>query len=146
VTAHHDPRDVGTGEGIELCLPLRADLVVVARLTAATVAARNRFTVDEIEDLRLAVDELCVLLGAGERRGRVHLHYLPGEDGIEIRGLFEPEAGQDPTTARWGAEGEGELGELSLRILDALVDEHDQDIVGGQRRAWLRKRRTLPEA
>jgi len=143
VTDHHGPRGVG-GEEIELCLPVRADLIVLARLTAATVASRSRFTVDEIEDLRLAVDELCLLVGAGARSGRLHLLFVPGDDAIEIRGTFEPEPGREPDDhpAAWAAEGPDDLGDLSVRILDALVDEHDHDVVGGRRQAWLRKRRT----
>ena len=47
-------------EAVELIIPVQSDLVVLARLTAATVASRAGFNVEEVEDLRLAVDELCV--------------------------------------------------------------------------------------
>jgi serine/threonine-protein kinase RsbW len=41
-----------------------ADVIYVStlRLTAASLAARCDLTIDEIEDLRLAVDEACALL------------------------------------------------------------------------------------
>jgi len=41
-----------------------ADVVYVStlRLTAASLAARCELTIDDIEDLRLAVDEACALL------------------------------------------------------------------------------------
>jgi serine/threonine-protein kinase RsbW len=44
--------------------------VSTLRLTAAGLAARCELTIDDIEDLRLAVDEACALLlphAAGER-------------------------------------------------------------------------------
>ena len=47
---------------VGLSIPSGADLLVLARLTAATVASRAGFDVEEVEDLRLAVDELCVAL------------------------------------------------------------------------------------
>ena len=64
-----------TSELVELSIPVRADLVVLARLTAATVASRAGFGVDEIEDLRLAVEELCLSVVDGDDGGRLHLTY-----------------------------------------------------------------------
>ena len=52
-------------EAVELIIPVQSDLVVLARLTAATVASRAGFDVEEVEDLRLAVDELCVSIVNG---------------------------------------------------------------------------------
>jgi len=46
-----------------------SDLLVLARITAATMAARADFDIEEIEDLRLAVDELC-FVGGGRGPGR----------------------------------------------------------------------------
>jgi serine/threonine-protein kinase RsbW len=50
------------GDAVEVRIP--ADVVYVAtlRLTAASLAARCDLTIDDIEDLRLAVDEACALL------------------------------------------------------------------------------------
>jgi hypothetical protein len=39
------------------------------------------------------------------------------------------------------ADGDDFENEWSLRILDALVDEHGRDSSGNGYRAWLRKRR-----
>src|ERR1700744_5987095 len=56
-----DPRPPD-GDVVEVSIP--ADVVYVAtlRLTAASLAARCDLTIDDIEDLRLAVDEACALL------------------------------------------------------------------------------------
>ncbi len=45
--------------------------------------------------------------------------------------------GADGRQGRTDEHGEREL---SVRILDALVDEHGEEFDGGQRRGWLRKR------
>ncbi len=119
---------------VELSIPVRADLVVLARLTAATVGARAGFDVEEIEDLRLAVDELCLSMVGRNGSGRFHLTYVGGEDDVEVTCEYEP-----------GAEDHAvylaEPDDLSIRILDALVDEHGRDRTD-KPRAWLRKRRT----
>jgi serine/threonine-protein kinase RsbW len=55
--------DFGAVEDVvELSVPATAGYVGPLRLMAATLAARSDLTIDEIEDLRLAVDEACALL------------------------------------------------------------------------------------
>ncbi len=44
---------------VELKIPAKAEWVAVARLAVAAVASRLRFSVDEIEDIKLAVAEAC---------------------------------------------------------------------------------------
>jgi serine/threonine-protein kinase RsbW len=44
---------------VELRIPCRAEWVAVARLAVAGVANRLRFSVEEIEDVKLAVAEAC---------------------------------------------------------------------------------------
>jgi serine/threonine-protein kinase RsbW len=55
--ATDDKRDV-----VRLDVPARTAYVSVLRTTAAALAARLDFTLDEIEDLRIAVDEASALL------------------------------------------------------------------------------------
>ena len=52
-----DARDV-----VELRLPADAAYLSVLRTATAGLAARLDFTLDEIEDLRIAVDEACAML------------------------------------------------------------------------------------
>ncbi len=63
---------------VELSIPVTADLVVLARLTASTVASRSNFDVEEVEDLRLAVDELCVSMVHDRTDGRLTLRFTLG--------------------------------------------------------------------
>lgn len=50
------------GDAVEVRIPADVAYVSTLRLTAASLAARCSLTVDDIEDLRLAVDEACALL------------------------------------------------------------------------------------
>lgn len=119
---------------VDLSFPVKADLVVLARLTAATVAARAGFGVEEIEDLRLAVEELCLSLVRADDDGRLHLAFEHAGHTLTVTCWFEPRPG-------WDGSGSGTVDDLSLRILDALVDEHGREQRQGQLHAWLRKRR-----
>lgn len=120
---------------VDLSIPVQADLVVLARLAAATVASRAGFGVEDIEDLRLAVEELCLSLVGTREDGRLHLNYECEGDSITVRCGYETEGGAN------GSRG-GEADDLSLRILDALVDEHGHEQLDGRPSAWLRKRRS----
>jgi hypothetical protein len=123
---------------VELSLPARPELLFLVRMTAAAVASRADFGYDQIEDLRLAIDELALTICGDEPQdGRLQLLFKWSDAAIEVVGVYEPD----------GGEGRPELAvaqpanELSARILDALVDEHGADAVGGCPRAWLRMRR-----
>jgi serine/threonine-protein kinase RsbW len=120
---------------IELSIPVHADLVVLARLTVAAVAARAGFDIEEIDDLRLAVDELCVSTVGNGASGRLSLTFAPNEHVIEITCAFRADGSDSGLPI-----GDNFDGDLSDRILDALVDEHGRDID----RSWLRKRRSEP--
>jgi serine/threonine-protein kinase RsbW len=59
------PDDSGAkteGDVIELTVPALTTYLSVVRTATAGLAARLSFTFDEIEDLRIAVDEACVML------------------------------------------------------------------------------------
>jgi hypothetical protein len=120
---------------VELTIPVQADLVVLARLTAATVASRADFDVEEIEDLRLAVDELCISVIPDSLEGRLDLTFSRDNDVVEVSCQYDGALAGLPAPSGESLDG------LSARILDALVDEHGHSKMDGQHRAWLRKRR-----
>ena len=126
---------------VELSLPVSADLLVLARLTAATVASRAGFDVEEIEDLRLAVDELCVSLVNEGDGGRLQLEFVRDAGLIEVSCIHQAASGGQVM-----ASDDHSPIDLSARILDALVDEHGRDSRDGHERAWLRKQRARQEA
>ncbi len=54
--------DLPDGDVVEVRVPAVGAYVATLRITAASLAARCDLTIDDIEDLRLAVDEACALL------------------------------------------------------------------------------------
>ena len=69
-----------TGAGradVELRLPGESAYVSVLRSTTAGLAARLDFTLDEIEDLRMAVSEACALVLPAPRGKRPHRRLPP---------------------------------------------------------------------
>lgn len=58
-----------TGDRVEMRLPASGAYLSVLRTATAGLAARLDFTLDEIEDLRIAVDEACALLLPVSRPG-----------------------------------------------------------------------------
>ena len=54
--------DEGSRADVELRLPADSAYVSVLRTTSAGLAARLDFTLDDIEDLRMAVGEACALV------------------------------------------------------------------------------------
>jgi serine/threonine-protein kinase RsbW len=54
--------DRGTRDRVKVCMPAEGAYLSVLRTATAGLAARLDFTLDEIEDLRIAVDEACAML------------------------------------------------------------------------------------
>src|SRR6202012_2313226 len=56
------PGDGGTADYVQVRMPAESASLSVLRPAAAGLAARLDFTLDEIEDLRIAIDEACAML------------------------------------------------------------------------------------
>ena len=100
---------------VRLAVPATPEFLRLARVTASGIASRLGFTIDEVEDLRLAIDELCfVLIGSRGREGTVYLRYRIDADRLEVEGVgnFRDDE-TDPM-----------LASFSQQILTALVDEY----------------------
>jgi serine/threonine-protein kinase RsbW len=94
---------------IELRIPPDPAYVRVARLAAGDMGGRVGFSVDELDDVRLAVDELCaVLIGAGGHVLELRMQALDRTLVIE---------GCTP-----GATTAGAPSDLSEMLIRALVD------------------------
>ncbi len=129
---------LAAGDRIELTFPARGDLIVLARLVTSAISARAGFDIEELEDLRLAVGELCLLTlqGHDARYGDLHLELNVLDDAIGVQCTLKHAA---PSGEAQPDEDESAL--LSQQILDALVDEHGRESQDGLVRAWLRKQR-----
>ena len=107
---------------VRLCVPARPEFLGLVRVTGAGLASRLGFTFDQVEDLRLALDEMCFgLTGTKGKDGTLELHFLLTEEGLTVQGEGHFTG---PSPLR--------LSELSELILDALVDKHSlSDGAGG---------------
>jgi hypothetical protein len=119
--------DLGDVEEISLSLPAQPQFARVARLTVTGLASRVGFTYDEIEDLRIAVGEVCSLL-------------LPGPEG---RLVFRCQVGTEAVSVTANRSPAGpalEASDLSRQILLAVVDEFELDHESGSVRVAKRHR------
>jgi hypothetical protein len=132
---HDDEQDV-----VEIWMPASAPFVPLARLDVALVGSVLECTVDEIEDARLAVEELCLWAIRRPRKSRGRLHVtLSWEEGFLDASCSLVE---DDVPCDEGVVPDQLLDALSMQILAALVDEHGFDTDLTAPRAWLRKKRT----
>jgi serine/threonine-protein kinase RsbW len=99
---------------VRLEVPASAAYFRVARMVAAGVGSRLGFTLDELDDLRIAVDELCTVLMGGHADGKLLLRYELIEDGIAVEGTGEFSDGS-PAAPK--------LSPVSEMILGAVADE-----------------------
>ena len=122
---------------VQLIVPAEAGSARLARLVAAALAADADFTIDETEDLRVAVSELVALLveGAEDLDDQVTLQLRRDVDSVEVTGarlLRDSEA----TKSHDGATPD----DLALEILRVVVDEHHYEHDGNGRHFRLLKR------
>jgi len=127
-------------ESIELSFPTHPGLVVLARFASAIFAARAGFDVEEIEDLRLAVDELCVSLAPMAKDGCLRIQLDRTGELVGIVASFEPFSGSGTVPGEEAADESWErAAELSELLLDSLVNEHGRETRDGIPVAWLQK-------
>ena len=123
-----------TQEEVRLVVPATPEFLRLARVTATGLASRLGFSYDDVEDLRLAIDELCfALIGSKGREGTVTLRYAMPEGALHIEGTGRFAGNSSDATPT--------LSELSKQILSALVDEYDVFSEDGHPSFRLRKQR-----
>ncbi len=135
-TSEIDQSDRALGSSVRLDVPAEPQFVQVARLTGSALASRAGFSIDEVDDLRIAIDELsAVLVGVGGADSRLELEFHLQPDGLEVEGWV-------PSTAI------AALSELSSQILNVVVDRYQLDSGDGKVSFRLRKgrREAAPDA
>lgn len=109
---------------VELKIPAKAEWVAVARLAVSAVASRLLFSVDEIEDVKLAIAEACtncIQHGSGTDQIEITCEALASELIITVRDRgvalhFE----RVESKAGFGDEHRTE--ELGVFLIRALMD------------------------
>lgn len=96
---------------VTLVVPANPEYLRLARLAAADAGSRAGFNYEEIDDLRIGVNELChVLIGTGAA-GTVAVDFHTESDAVIVEGHA-------------GAPGEPVDNEFTETILSRVADEH----------------------
>ena len=111
-----------TGETIRLTVPAALEYVRIVRLTASGVASRLGFDVEEIEDLRVAVDELASIVIEAAEGGELGVMFAVQDAALRIEG-------EVTLPGEWRERAL--VDDLTAQILAAVVDEWDLTAADG---------------
>ena len=118
---------------VELKIPGRAEWVAVAQLAVAAVASRLRFSVDEIDDIKLAIAEACtnsIQSAGGVDAGVIEIICDAFEN--ELCVVVRDHSRGHQLGAKVGSLAEGRTEELGVFLIRALMDtvEYTSDARG----------------
>ncbi|TXR58102.1 anti-sigma regulatory factor [Quadrisphaera setariae] len=138
-----------SGDRVELVVPAAPEYLSVLRTATAGLAARLDLTIDEIEDLRIAVDEACALvLGPQALDGSPDLHAVepgaaPDASAPVLTAVFELVAPGMKVQVSGPAQTLPGRDSFAWAVLEALVSglETGRDDAG---RHWIRLRHDGP--
>ncbi|MGZ6980098.1 MAG: hypothetical protein ACXVJW_18455 [Acidimicrobiia bacterium] len=116
---------------IQLAIPGAPEFLRLARLAAADAGSRIGMTFEDLEDLRIAVDELGFAITGGRAESTLNLVFTLRDGAIEVEGTCVDEGGSFAPT------------ELARTIIAAVVDEYQLEVEAGTRRFRMFKR--VPE-
>jgi serine/threonine-protein kinase RsbW len=120
---HADP------ELVELRIPARPEWVALARLAAATVANRVRFSIEEIEDVKLAVAEACTAVIQHESHGEfISLTCEALADSLRVRVHDTGRHLVDATERQRMNFEEARIAGLGVFLIRTLMDEVSYDV------------------
>jgi serine/threonine-protein kinase RsbW len=131
------PTADGTEDVVLLAVPASGAYLGVLRTATAGLAARLQFTLDEIEDLRIAVDEACaILLAVATLDADLSCRFTVTGSSLTVEASV-------PTVQRNVRLPAGES--FAWQVLSALADDVAADVSGGRATIRLTKRRPGPE-
>ena len=106
------------GDELHLVIPPYSQYLRTVRLMAADTAVRAGLHYEDVEDFRLAVDELCHNLMAATDHV-VFLSFATAEHGVTAQGIARARSGRPPV-----------LPEMSAMIVRSLADSYSFDVQG----------------
>jgi serine/threonine-protein kinase RsbW len=112
---------------VTVTFPAAPEFLRLARLATADAASRAGLDFEEIDDVRIAVSELCSLVSL-DRQGTVTLAFRVGDRSLTVEG-----------TCRTGSAAVTP-NELSQAIVDAVTDAHSLSTEDGVTRFEITKR------
>ena len=120
--------EVSATDLVELRIPCRAEWVALARLAVAAVANRLRFSIEDIEDVKLAVAEACTAVIQHDKHGEaIEITCESSVDSLRIR---VRDAGRHfPASTSQGIElDEARIAGLGVFLIRTLMDEVTYDV------------------
>ncbi|HEY8322329.1 MAG TPA: ATP-binding protein [Candidatus Baltobacteraceae bacterium] len=122
-----NPPERATVESVELRIPRKAEWVAVARLAVAAIASRMRFTIEEIEDVKLAVAEACTN-AIQSADGADQIEILCETDDTQLRVTVANRSGSGVAIAPPPlAEDEVRIDGLGVFLIRSLMDDVEYD-------------------
>ncbi len=118
---------------VTVTVPATANHLAVLRTTVGGFAARDQFTLDQVDDLRMAVEEAAVQLLRHSRGDRITMDVETTDSGVEVR-LTGNVADNDPVI---------DESSFSWTILRALADDIRIESADGQAVVVLAKNRLV---
>jgi serine/threonine-protein kinase RsbW len=103
-----------------LSVPAALEYVRIVRLTASGVASRLGFDVDEIENLRVAVDELASTVVDAAEGGDLEIAFSSTGGELRIEGRAPVAPGREVA-----------VDDLSAQILKAVCDDYEIGVIDG---------------
>ncbi len=103
---------------ITMHLPKKADYVGLVRLTVSGIASKIGFDIDTIEDIKVAVSEVCnkiVSLKTDSDDKNMDITFQLFDDGVKVRFIVESHFARTMF--------EGESGEFAYAIISSFMDE-----------------------
>jgi hypothetical protein len=129
---------------VQLTAPAERSSARLARLVASGVGAEAGLSIDDTEDLRIAVSELVALLvdGAEDPELSIQVTYLsvPGEVTVEGHGEAGAVASAADVPGSSGSDALPAVDDIALEILRVVVDVHTFEADQAGRRFRLVKR------
>lgn len=74
-------------EVIKFSIPAKSEYLTVLRLTSSAIASKLDFSIDQIEDLKLCLSEVCNIGILSETNESFDLEYYLSENEIEVKFL-----------------------------------------------------------
>ena len=119
--------DEGT-TALEIVVPADPRLLRVLRLVASGVASLSALSLDGVEEVRVAVDELGATLIGASAGGPITVRFELDATSLCVEGSTEV-----------GGSGPLEVDPLTDRILDAVASSHEWTSEGGVARCRIEK-------
>ena len=111
---------------VELRIPCKPEWVALARLAVAAVANRMHFSIDEIEDIKLAVAEACTnAIQHSDGTNHIDIECHTGDEGLRIRVRDKAHVARPEAVKSGGGDATEGLGVFLIR---SLMDEVSYDV------------------